>query len=563
MNDRRRWALAAVAAGAIVAVIRRWTSWGRDEYAIWPDEPAQLAIARFLGGGTRWNMDDHSVWRPLFGTLLAPVHWFTDDPVTVLHVALAMNALLGGVAAALLVIVARRLTPLSPRWAAGAAVVVSATPAVLFTTEFVFAESLVAPLFLGALLATLHLHEAPTLRTGVVAAVLAGAAFGAHSRMLTLTLIVVGVVVLAAARRRIPLRDAALVIGVAALVVAVVEVFTRWLVSRLWDQPSTRNSPAGVAEQIAGGPAVLLSAIGQAWYLLVASIGVIAYGLVVMVRRARGAQGPTPAGDASVVLATVGACFALSVVFMSDRWRSDQLVYGRYNDAVVTPVLVVGIAALLGAIALPRLLRVAAGAATGIMVGGLVLRWFRGEVLSESNGLEPMILGLQPFATSATSIDVIRISALAALLTLALAVAVTVAAGRNSSSHAPAARGGIVAVAALSVLLAFGWVRTERIVDRFWDDSGDVSAVQQLRSGVLADGVAVDFHLPPGSTSTNRMMLYQFYLPHTEFTVVNDPGGASADLVFARLEADADTVADPPARLIWLDPRGAYGLFRR
>jgi hypothetical protein len=428
--------------------------------------------------------------------------------------------------------------------------VVSLAPAVLFTSEFVFAESLVAPLFLGTLLAVLHLHETPTLRAGVVAAVLAGAAFGAHSRMLVLAPIVVGVTALAAQRRRMSRRDAAIVVGIIVLAVVLVEVFTRWIVSRLWDEPSTRNSPAGVAEQVIGGPAVLLSAVGQAWYLLVASLGVIAYGLVVLVRRARGAEGTTRAGDARLVLVTVAACSALSVVFMSDRWRSDQLVYGRYNDAVVTPVLVVGIAALVGAIPLPRLLRVGLAAATATMAGGIVLRSFRSEVLSDSNGLEPMILGLQPFAVSPTSIDVVRISAVAALLTVALAAAVT---------HLPRPRA--VAVTALSVLLVLGWMRTGSILDRSWDDSGDVSAVQELREGVLRDGVAVDFFLPPGSTSTNRMMLYQYYLPRTEFTVVNDPGSATSDLVFARL--DAEGVGDPPPRLIWVDPRGGYGLFRR
>jgi hypothetical protein len=552
MNDRRRWAPAALAAGVIVAVVRRWTSRDRDEYAIWPDEPAQLAIARFLGGGTRWNMDDHSVWRPLFGTLLAPAHWFTDDPVTVLHVALVLNALLGGLAAILLVVVARRLTPLSPWWAAAAAVAVSLAPAVLFTTEFVFAESLVAPLFLGTLLALLHLHEAPTLRSGLAAAVLAGAAFGAHSRMLPLAVIVLGVVVVATSRRRLRVRDASIIAVTAVAAVVLVEISTRWFVDRLWDEPSGRNSPSAVFEQLTSGLPVLVSLIGQSWYLLVASLGVIVYGLVVLGRRSRDRNGGVATGDAHIVLMTVGACFALSVVFMSDRLRSDHLVYGRYNDAVVTPVIVVGLAALFGSIAVPRLLRVGVGAAVGTMVGGVVLWLSRRDVLAQSNGLEPMILGLQPFATSATSIDVLRISAVAAVLTIALAAIAT---------RVP--RGQTIGVVALSVLLVLGWMRTGSILDRFWDDSGDVSAVQQLRSGVLRDGVAVDFHLPPGSTSTNRMMLYQFYLPHTEFTVVNDPGGATADLVFARLDADADAVADPPARLIWTDPRGAYGLFRR
>jgi hypothetical protein len=165
MTDRRRWALVSLMAAAVVTIARLRTSRGRDEYAIWPDEPAQLAIARWMGGGTRWNMDDHSVWRPLFGTLLSPVYWFTDDPITVFHTALVLNALLGGLAAMLLVFVARRLTPMSPWWCAIAAVIVSLAPAALFTTDFVFAESLVAPLYLATLLTLLRLYETPTCET--------------------------------------------------------------------------------------------------------------------------------------------------------------------------------------------------------------------------------------------------------------------------------------------------------------------------------------------------------------------------------------------------------------
>lgn len=552
MNDRRRWALAALTAGVVVAVVRRWTSRGRGEYTIWPDEPAQLAVARFIGGGTRWNMDDHSVWRPLFGTLLAPAHWFTDDPVTVLHVAFVLNAVLGGFAAALLVLVARRLTPLSPWWGAAAAVAVSLAPAVLFTSEFVFAESLVAPLFLGTLLTLLHLHEVPTLRNGLAAALLAGAAFGAHSRMLPLAVIVLAVVAIAALRRRLRVRDASIIAATTVVAVALVELYTGWIVDRLWDEPSARNSPSAVFEQLTSGLPVLVSLIGQSWYQLVASLGVIVYGLVVLGRRSRDRDAGPATGDAHIVLATVGACFALSVVFMSDRLRSDQLVYGRYNDAVVTPVIVVGLAALFGSIAVPRLLRVGVGAAAGTMLGGVVLWSARRDVLERSNGLEPMILGLQPFATSATSIDVLRISAVAAVLTVALAAIAT-----------SAPRRPVIAVGALSVLLVLGWVRTGTILDRSWDDSGDVSAVQELGDGVLRDQVAVDFHLPPGSTQTNRMMLYQFYLPDTVFTVVNEAGEATADYVFARLDADPETFADPSARLVWVDPRGSYGLFRR
>jgi hypothetical protein len=555
VTDRRRWALVSLLAAAVVTVARLRTSRGRDEYAIWPDEPAQLAIARWIGGGTRWNMDDHSVWRPLFGTLLAPAYWFTDDPVTVFHTALVLNALLGGLAAALLVFVARRLTLMSPWWCAVAAVIVSLAPAALFTTDFVFAESLVGPLYLATLLTLFRLYDTPTLRDGVLAGMLSALAFGTHSRMLPLALITLGLVALLAVRRRLAIRDAVLSVAVAVLALYAVSRYTSYVVDRLWDEPSTRNSLSGVLDQLTNGVAVFVSLLGQTWYLLATTLGVVAYGAVALARSVGGARSASvPArGDARVVLVVVGASVALSVVFMSDRWRSDQLVYGRYNDAIVTPVLVVGLAALFAAIPYRRLLATTIVTASVTLATGGLLWALRADVLSQTNGLEPMILGLQPFATSDTTIDVVRISVWAAALTLALG-GLALAARR---SGAP-----LIVAGALGVSVMVGGTRTSSIVDRYWDDSGDASAVAELRDGVLADGVPVDFFLQPGSTSTNRMMLYQFYLPRTEFTVVNDlDADATSPYVFARLREDG--LAESGATLIWRDPQGRYGLWER
>ena len=86
-----------VAAGALVAVVRWWTSHRREMFHITPDEPGQLAIARFVGGMARWNMFDRSTWRPGYGTLIAPLHWLTDDPVRAFQLALGVNAVLGGI----------------------------------------------------------------------------------------------------------------------------------------------------------------------------------------------------------------------------------------------------------------------------------------------------------------------------------------------------------------------------------------------------------------------------------------------------------------------------------
>ena len=556
MDQRRSWVIGAGVAAAIVTIARLYSSRGRNEYSLWPDEPAQLAIARLIGGGTRWNMHNHSVWRPGFGTLLAPVYWFTDDPVGVFRAALVLNAVLGGVAAALLVFVARRLTPMSAAWGTACAVVVALSPAVIFTTDFVFSESLVAVLYLATLLSLMRFQESPALGPGVVAGVLSAAAFGAHSRMVLLALITLGVVLWAAVRRRLRVLDAVVIGAVTGAGVYLVSAYTSWVVDRLWNEPSTRNSSEGVIEQLQNRSAVLVALLGQTWYLLVASLGVVVYGAVVLVRSIID-RNPTPEprrSDAVLVVLTVTMFVALSSVFMSDRWRSDQLVYGRYNDSIITPVLVVGLAALVGAIPLRRLAVVSAAAATATIGSGLLLWTLRSDVLSESNGVEPMILGLQPFATSGTSIDVVRISVWASLVTLALAA---VSIGACRWRLAP------IALATVGLLVGVGWSRTSTIVDRMWDDSGDLSAVEEVRD--LVDGVGVDFALPATSNSTNRMMLYQFHLPHTEFTVVDDAVVGASPFVFARAGTSGDerALSDAGATLIWRDPRGRYALWER
>lgn len=558
MSTRRRWIVSSWVVAALVTFARLFVSRGRDVYSIWPDEPAQLAIARLIGGGTRWNMHDHSIWRPLFGTLLAPVYWFTDDPTTVFHTALALNAVLGGIAAALLVALARRLTTLGPWWCGLVSLLISLTPATLFTTDFVFSESLLVVTYLATLLALLRFHTTPTLRDGLFAALLAGAAFGAHSRMLPLSIIVIGVAAVAAVRGRVA-RSTALAVGMVAIAaVYAMSVLTTFVVDRLWNEPSTRNSAGGVVEQLTNLPAIVVSLVGQTWSLLVATIGIVGYGIVVLVRaasstEASGERSDVPTTpDARIVLLAFGACAALSVVFMSDRWRSDQLVYGRYNAAVVGPVLIVGLAALMDRGRVTRPIVGAVAAATAA-TGGLMWLLRRGQ-LAESNGLEPMILGLQPFITSPTTIDVLRITVWAVVWTLALG-AVALAGDRGGQAR----RWTVVAL--VMALCVVGSTRTRSTLDRLWSGAGDVAAVADLRSEYLADDVAVDFYLPAGSDATMRMMLYQFHLPRTPFTVVDDPAVGSARYVFAPIDDEA--LRRSGAHLVWRDPRQPVGMWVR
>ena len=550
---RTAWAWACVAAGLAVTGLRWWAARDRREYTLWPDEPAQLAIARFVGGGTHWTMRNQSIWRPGYGTLLGPVYAATDDPHHVFRAAMALNAVLGGIAAVLLVLLAKRLTAFGPLGGALAAVGVAATPALLFPTGFVWSESLIAPLYLGTVIALLAFWEAPGRGRGLALAALCGAGFVTHSRLLPLALVTVLLVALAWERRRIGRADAAVVVGglLAALLAA--SRYAAFVTARVWDDPSERNSLSGVIDQFADPVAIGVAAVGQVWYLLAGSLGLIALAVAEVLDRRRPGGRP-PGAYVVVALATV-AQVALSVVFMAGRERPDQVVYGRYNDIVVAPLLLLAIACLAGRARSPwsrrRLAAALAGAAVATIGLGALVALVRADQLGAGNGLEPMILALQPFVDGRPAIPVMRITV------LALCVAALLVAGA-------ATRRRWVLVGVFAVLLGVGVTRTEDVLNRGWNGSGGLERVALLAEpgAPLERGAPVDYYLPAASNNTGRLMLYQWYLPDSDFTVVAHPlARASSAYVFADLKTPILTEAG--AEVVWRDPLKPVGLWLR
>lgn len=538
-------AVPAAALAAAVVAVRLVAVRGRHEYSLWPDEPAQLAIARFVGGGTHWTMRNHSIWRPGYGTLLGPVYAVTDDPLEVFRAAMVLNAVLGGVAAVLLWLLARRLTPLGPWAAAVAALAVAVTPAILFPTGLVWSESLIAPIFLGCVLAMLRFVDAPSLGRGLVVAGLCGAGFVTHSRLLALAAVTLVLVGLELRRARIGRSEAALIVAALGAALLAASWYSAYVTEQLWDQPSQRNSIGGVVGQLVNPGPIAVSAVGQVWYLVAGSLGLVGVAAVEVARRLRGE--PAFQVLALVVLGQV----SLSVVFMADRWRPDQLVYGRYNDIVAAPLILVGLGAVAGGRWAWRQLAVAlAGSAGFVLAGGLLLRAIRGAELRESNGLEPMILAIQPFSDGRPTLAVVRIS-----LIVVAGTAVLVAVARF---------GRVAVTGLLAALLVIGFVRTEHVMNHGWNGQGGLEEIADLEQPgqPLAGGQPVDYYLPARSNSTGRLMVYQWYLPGSDFTVVADPlTQAGSPYVFA--ETDNAALAASGATRVWRDPSRPISLWRR
>jgi hypothetical protein len=311
-----------------------------------------------------------------------------------------------------------------------------------------------------------------------------------------------------------------------------------------------------------GAPGTILIALaGQLWYVLVSTVGLAVYGTLFLVGSARRSTPDSDDSadrdaqpsqlDALLVLAVVIACIIPSVLFMAGRMRPDQIIYGRYNDGVLAPVLIAGLAFLLTDSGLRRLvIAVVASMSSTVGCAAVLLTWRR-DALESDAGLEPMTLGIQPFMGSVDSIDVTRITVTALAVTVSLAGVATLA---------RRCRQPMLTLAAVGTLVFVGSWRTSNIIDDGWHGRGDVGSIAKLADGVLADGVEVTFLLPDGESS-DRLMLYQLYLPANRFTVVEDlaevPPGT---MVFA--PRDDETLADS-ATVEWQDPDRPWALWRQ
>jgi hypothetical protein len=281
----------------------------------------------------------------------------------------------------------------------------------------------------------------------------------------------------------------------------------------------------------------------------VAGLGAI--GLVRLTRHGR--------VDAAVTLATVAPLVAVSLVFIADRTRPDHLVYGRYNDAVIAPVLVVGLAMLLGD-ATPTLLRRAGVASIATLaVSAAVLLALRGDELAASAGVRAMVVGIQWFGGTRPSIPVLGITVVAGLVaTLLIAIASSGPTGRR-----PAAAGALV----VAIVVA-GW-RTDDVLEIGRNAWTSARAVESVQGSIVPAGEEVRFREVPSDASPSvswsdqqrRRMLYQLYLPHNEMVLDATPGSAElTPFVFAPL--GDPVLTQRGAEVLWRDPAVAMGLWR-
>lgn len=507
------------------------------------DEVGYLANARVLAGGVDGQLSTSPFYHGGYSLLLAPIAAAVRDPETSYRLALVLNALLAASLAPLLYTLLTRCFSVRPTAAVWPALAAAAYPSVTIFTQVTMSENLLLPLFvLWLLLAGLFLQAATPRRqlafagaTGACAAWL----WATHGRMIVVVALTAALFAVMLWRRAsVPTALFGLVVLAAGLVAA--HYLDHFLVTRNWGghAKSEVSGPLATVESLGGIGAFVRNFVGQSWYLAVATLGVLVAAAVPFdPRTLRLRFTPARVVLALSVLTAVGLLVESALSFRTAD-RPDLLIYGRYADVVVPPLLALALVRL-DAQRRIRIGFVAGGLAvwtvatallrTTVDPPGLANRWNVASLPAPTFQLGPKVLVLAG-AVAVVSLGAVvlarrRVAYAAAPLVLLLFVPTTAVIERN-----PVLR-------AQSVFYPSGWTSPEQA-------AGD------------ARSIAFD------NDGAGNVWVYQWFTPKARLVLFSGKKEPPAfPLVFSSPEwAAAHTRLRPKA--LWADPSRDAGLFR-
>lgn len=334
------WPALLVAGWLVQVAVRLLLAARQTAPVLIPDESGYLLGARVLAGGAAGDLSGRTFSPAGYSLLTAPAFWFSDDAVTVYHLVLGMNALVGAALMPLAYVALRRFAVPRPQAyaLAGAAALL---PAVLYYAQFALSDAVLPVVVLGWLLLV---HAWITSGRPVPAAgasLLAAYASAVHARGLVVLVAHAGLLLVVALRRWAPRRDTALAGFTLAAGAVGAFALNEWVRARTY--------PSGVAPigerlthrvtSLSGLGWTASAAAGQLWYAIVATFGLAGVGLLALgaMLADRGAPRASRASAGLVLVAVAGIALATSAA-LPDEGTVASLANGR-SLTCLSPVL--------------------------------------------------------------------------------------------------------------------------------------------------------------------------------------------------------------------------------
>lgn len=516
------------------------------------DEIGYLTNARLLAGGARGQM----VWAPFYhggySLLIAPLLRLDLDPTLTYRLILVVNALLAAALLPLLYLLLTRSFAIAPGAAFSAALAGAAYPSITVWSQMAMPENLLAPLIVGWLLLFGALVRARTRAVRVLCALGAAgtavAAAAAHGRMIFLVPLTGIALVLLALRGRLCKTALAGALGCLLAGLYAAHHLDQFLLARNYPgrvfHEFTR--PITAIASLDGLRAVARNLVGHTWYLLVATLGLVALYLLVegfgRLRRGVGRDAEEPDMILVLLLATTAGLLAVSVMSFPVLGRSHHLIYGRYFDPAVPALVAVSLARLMTLKRLPRIRWLLAGLAI------LTLAVAALRAGSSASGAQRQHVASLPFITSDLEPWVLMGAGAVASAALGLFGFLL---RTRPAALAPVTLGLFALVGAYSENDAV-LVRQRAFYPAGWTSPRDIAQENRVRQ------LAYD----RDHQDNAGIWVYQWFLPHTRVLVFWSSREQPPTRYIISSQGWQREHPGQPATALWLDPNRDQALWR-
>lgn len=306
-----------------------------------PDEHGLLFQAQYLAGAVYGNMGSAPYYH--FGGAIpyVPTFLLTSNPVLAYKAVMATNAAMAALVIPLLVRIADHFGHRGT-YVILLAGLLALWPSYFFVAHYAWSESTFRLTFLLAVVAVIAIIERPTYWNALAFCFFTVGTYAVHPRALLIPLLAVLTIVAATATRRVPFRVMLACLGGIVAFIVASRMTMAHLYGAVWEAgASTQATQLVRTLEKANVAAAAAVVAGQAWYQIVASMGLVAVGGLALVERCK-----SHPWTSSFILLAVSSVAAASVGQMLVPERLDHLVYGRYIDGASIAFVWLGLLAL-------------------------------------------------------------------------------------------------------------------------------------------------------------------------------------------------------------------------
>ena len=548
-------------------VLRVAISVGRDGPTNFADETGYLANARVMSGGVAGELSRAGFYRGGYSLLLLPAYWLGDGPRSDYQYVLAANALLSSLVFPLVYVLLTRVFRVPIRTALVAAFLAALYPPLVVTTQFAWAESLLPVLVLLAAITLAAVVTASQPRAAVGWAIACGSCAGAlyttHGRTAPLVVLLLAVLLVIALLR----HDLAVsaVAGAAATVAVMLagQALNNWLSARNWGQSHDSDLQRVLenARDVGSLGNVAALGMGQYWYVFVATFGLVVLGLVHLGTcllpsdrltggfRPGWAASRETAGAPVVGVFLLGSAIGLTVLvglFLRPPLRPDHVVYGRYLEILVPPLLALGLVRLWTTPIRRLAPELAAGTAVAFAAGVTVM-WYAGGLVTRGPVNWYTVLALPPLAQTRE-----QIRPLTATLVALAGATVLLVVTRRSPMWAALGFAGVLVASSIALRVVLVEARDHAI---YGTQPVALSQVEGLNS---AHDVSYDIaaYTPIG------LYGYQWQLDHARFVLFDSRRDPIPRTEWVIAGLDWPQAQTAGARRVWVHPAYKQALWR-